>query len=102
MWKVTRKGLAAHKIRFVLTALAVIIGVAFMAGTSVLTATIQKTFDDLFANIYQGTAAVVPAPEVLSSDFGAGQRPNVPASLVDVVRKTPTVEAAVGNVSQNT
>ena len=99
MWKVTRKGLAAHKVRFVLTALAVFIGVAFMTGTSVLTATIQQTFDDLFANIYRGTDAVVRAPEVLKSDFGAGQRPNVPASLVDVVRRTPSVEAAAGNVA---
>jgi putative ABC transport system permease protein len=102
MWKVTRKGLAAHKLRFVLTALAVIIGVAFMSGTSVLTATIQRTFDDLFANIYKGTDAVVRAPQVLSSDFGSGQRPNVPASLVDVVRRTSTVAAAEGNVSSNT
>ena len=99
MWKVTRKGLAAHKLRFVLTALAVIIGVAFMSGTSVLTATIQQTFDDLFANIYKGTAAVVRSPQVLKSDFGAGQRPNVPASLVDVVRGTPNVVAAEGNIA---
>ena len=99
MWKVTRKGLAAHKVRFLLTALAVIISVAFMSGTSVLTATIQQTFDDLFANIYKGTDAVVRSPEVLKSDFGSGQRPNVPASLVDVVRQTPTVDAAAGNVA---
>ena len=99
MWKVTRKGLAAHKVRFVLTALAVIIGVAFMSGTSVLTATIQQTFDDLFANIYRGTDAVVRAPQVLESDFGTGQRPNIPAPLVDVVRRTPTVEAVAGNVT---
>src|SRR4051794_41511981 len=102
MWKVTRKGLGALKIRFVLTALAVIIGVAFMSGTSVLTATIQQTFDDLFANIYHGTDAVVRAPQVLDSDFGSGQRPNIPASLVDVVRQTPTVAAAEGNISANT
>src|SRR4051812_9311233 len=99
MWKVTRKGLAAHKIRFVLTALAVIIGVAFMSGTSVLTATIQQTFDDLFANIYRSTDAVVRAPQVLDSDFGTGQHPNVPASLVEVVKRAPSVEAADGQVT---
>ena len=99
MWKVTRKGLAAHKVRFLLTALAVLISVAFMTGTSVLTATIQQTFDDLFANIYRGTDAVVRAPQVLKSDFGSGQRPNVPTSLVDVVRRAPSVDAAAGNVS---
>src|SRR5262245_55359839 len=102
MWKVTRKGLRAHKVRFVLTALAVIIGVAFMTGTSVLSATIQKTFDDLFADIYRGTDAVVRSPEVINSDFGSGQRPNVPASLASVVTRTPTVEAAAGNVNGDT
>jgi putative ABC transport system permease protein len=102
MWKVTRKGLSAHKVRFVLTALAVILGVAFMTGTSVLSATIQKTFDDLFADIYRGTDAVVRSPEVLESDFGSGQRPNVPASLVNVVASTPGVSSASGNISGNT
>ena len=49
MFNLTRKGLWAHKVRFALTGLAVILGVAFMAGTMILTATIGKTFDDLFA-----------------------------------------------------
>ena len=98
MWKVTLKGLAAHKVRFLLTALAVILGVSFISGTLVLTATIQKTFDDLFADINRGTDAAVRAHESLKADFGSGLRPNVPASLVAVVRKTPTVDAAVGNI----
>src|SRR5262249_44954301 len=98
MWKVTRRGLAANKIRFVLTAIAVVLGVAFVSGTLVLTATIQKTFDDLFANIYKTTDAVVRAPEVLSSDFGAGQRPNVPESLLAKVQRVPGVQEAIGDV----
>ena len=40
MWKVTRKGLIANKLRFLLTAIAVILGVAFISGTFVFTATI--------------------------------------------------------------
>jgi len=98
VWKVTIKGLVAHKLRFMLTALAVILGVSFISGTLVLSATIQKTFDDLFADINRGTDAVVRAHEVLTADFGGGQRPNIPSSLVNVVSQTPTVEAAVGNV----
>ena len=98
MWKVTRKGLAANKIRFVLTAIAVILGVAFVSGTLVLTATIQKTFDDLFTNIYANTDAVVRAPERLSSDFGSGERPNVPASVLPEVQSTKGVAAAEGDV----
>ncbi len=98
MWKVTRKGLAANKIRFVLTAVAVILGVAFVSGTLVLTATIQKTFDDLFTNIYANTDAVVRAPERLSSDFGSGERPNVPATVLPEVQSTKGVAQAEGDV----
>ena len=63
-----------------------------------LTATIQKTFDDLFADIYQNTDAVVRAPERLSSDFGSGERPNVPSSLLADVQSAPGVAAAEGDV----
>jgi putative ABC transport system permease protein len=98
MWKVTRRGLAANKIRFVLTAIAVVLGVAFVSGTLVLTATIQRTFDDLFANIYKTTDAVVRSQEVLSSDFGAGQRPNVPEGLLAKVQRAPGVQEAIGDV----
>jgi putative ABC transport system permease protein len=98
MWKVTRRGLAANKLRFLLTAIAVVLGVAFVSGTLVLTATIQKTFDDLFANIYKNTDAIVRAPQVLSSDFGTGQRPNVPQSLLDQVRRADGVQQAEGDV----
>ena len=86
MWKVTRKGLAGHKLRFLLTALAVVLGVSFIAGTLVLTATIQKTFDDLFANINRGTDAAVRSSNVIKGNFGNDQRANVPESLVAVVK----------------
>jgi putative ABC transport system permease protein len=99
MWKVTRRGLMANKLRFLLTGIAVILGVAFIAGTNVLTATIQHTFDDLFADIYRNTDAVVRAKEVLESDFGEGQRPRIPESLLQEVEKTPGVSAADGNVT---
>ncbi len=99
MWRITRKEIAAHKLRFVLLSLAVILGVAFMSGTQVLTATINKSFDDLFADINRGRDAVVRAPAVLKSDFGPGdQRPRIPASVESLVRGIPGVEAAQGNV----
>src|SRR5207245_4083683 len=92
MWKLTRKGLIANKLRFLLTGIAVVLGVAFVSGTFVLTATIQKTFDDLFTNIYSHTDAVVRAHERLSSDFGAGDRPNIPVSPLGAVRKAPALK----------
>jgi putative ABC transport system permease protein len=100
MFKVTWKGLIAHKLRFVLTGIAVILGVAFISGTFVFTATIEQTFDDLIANIYRGTDAQVRGPEAFKSDQGPGNtpRPPIPASVEDIVRKAPDVEAAQGNV----
>ena len=53
MWKVTIKGLLAHKLRLALTALAIVLGVTFISGTFVLTDTLHNTFDNLFGNIYQ-------------------------------------------------
>ena len=72
MWKVTRKGLIAHKLRFVLTAIAVILGVAFISGTFVFTATIKQTFDDLIGNIYKTTDAQVRGPQQFKNSQGSG------------------------------
>ena len=53
MWRVTIKGLFARRPRLALTALSIVLGVTFIAGTFVLTDTLNKTFDTLFSNIYQ-------------------------------------------------
>src|SRR3954471_20930723 len=101
MWKVTRKGLSGHKFRFLLTGLSILLGVAFISGTFVFTATIQHTFDDLIANIYKGTDAQVRGPEAFKQDQGGPgdtPRPPIPASVEKVVAQAPGVEAVHGNV----
>jgi hypothetical protein len=60
MLKVIMHGLLARKFRLVATALAVTLGVAFMAGTLVLTDTFGQTFNDLSAGVYKGTDAGRP------------------------------------------
>ena len=83
MLRVIMHGLLARKFRLVATALAVTLGVAFMAGTLVLTDTFGKTFDDLSAGVYKGTDAVVRATAVFNGpQFTGEQRPFVNASLV--------------------
>ena len=62
---VTLKGLFGRKLRSFLTALAVVIGVAMVSGTYVLTDTFQKAFDDIFNESYAGTDAVVSGKQVL-------------------------------------
>ncbi len=99
MWKVTRKGLLAHKLRFALTALAVLLGVAFMSGTMVLTDTIRKTFDDLFTDVYAGTDAWVRSHDVLEGEFGMpDQRGRISADLLPEVEAVDGVETAEGSL----
>ena len=98
MWKVTVKGILAKKVRFLLTGIAVMLGVAFISGTLVLTATISNTFDGLFSDIYQHTDAVVRAKETFSGHFGDSGRGTIPASLLPTVRATKGVDKADGGV----
>lgn len=95
MWKVTLKGLLGHKIRFVLTALAVTLGVAFMAGTLVLTDTIKVIFDDLVTSVTDGTDAYVRSRDVIDTAFGE-QRDRVDAALLPKVREIDGVRQADG------
>src|SRR3954469_23304801 len=100
MWRVTIKNLRARKLRLLLTGIAVTLGVAFMAGTLTLTDTVQRTFDDLFGNIYENTDAVVRTKSALSSDqFGGDVHEPVPESLLPEVQAVPGVAAADGNVN---
>jgi len=99
--RVTIKGLLSHKLRFALTALAVMLGVAFMSGTLVLTDTISRTFDNLFADVNRGTDAYVRSAQSLSSGFGGParrQRGRIPASLLPEIQSVPGAAAAEGNL----
>ena len=91
MWRVTLRGLVAHKVRYALTALAVLLGVAFMAGTFVFTDTIKHTFDGLFNDVYRNTSAVVRAkqPFTPGANF-SNQRRLIDADLVTKVWQVPS------------
>src|ERR687897_192304 len=99
MARLTIKGLLAHKLRFLLTALAVMLGVAFMSGTMVLTDTISRTFDNLFADVNRGTDAFVRSRESLTSSFGGDrQRGRIPASLLPEIESVDGAAKAEGNL----
>jgi putative ABC transport system permease protein len=103
MWRVTVKGLLAHKVRLGLTALSIVLGVAFVAGTFILTDTMGRAFDDLFRTVNKGVAVEVSgAPKFESSGFdseAAGSAERVPASLMDTIRGVDGVRAAEGSLT---
>jgi putative ABC transport system permease protein len=95
---VALKGLAARKLRALLTAFAVVIGVAMVAGTFMLTDTLQKSFSGLFTESTANTDAVVSGKEVVKNST-SGSGVTIPASLLTKVRALPEVGAAVGEVN---
>jgi putative ABC transport system permease protein len=98
MLKTTISGLLARKLRLFATAFAVLLGVAFMAGTFVLTDTIQKSFHDLFGSVYVHTDAVVRGPAAAGTSGLQAQRPPVDAATLATVNGVAGVRAAEGNV----
>jgi putative ABC transport system permease protein len=98
MWKVTIKGLLAHKLRLGLTALAIVLGVTFISGTFVLTDTLHNTFTELFGNIYSKIDFQVRGVAQLGSG-GNAVRNGLPESLLGTVRGVPGVSAAEGQVT---
>jgi putative ABC transport system permease protein len=94
MWSITAKGVLAHRRRYSLTALAVLLGVAFIVGTLVLTDTMNASFDGLYRQIFQGTSAVIRARQPFSPGVTfASQRDRLDASLAATVRQVPGVKA---------
>jgi putative ABC transport system permease protein len=90
------KSLWARKARGLATTLAVVIGVAFVAGSYVLTDTIFAAFDEIFGESLKGTSVVVTAENPVKQENG--EVPTVSASLLPRVQRTPGVRLAAGAI----
>ena len=75
MLKVTLRGLLSHKFRLVLTVVAVMVSVAFMCGTQILTATISTSFDKVFDDVYKNIDVVVRSSNEVDTGFGKLRSP---------------------------
>jgi putative ABC transport system permease protein len=94
--KVALRGIGARKLRALTTWLAIFLGVALVAGTYVLTDTINKSFEEIFTESLKGTdVAITSRQDVQTQD---DMPPAFPARLLDRVRTVDGVEAAAGSV----
>jgi putative ABC transport system permease protein len=100
MIKVALKGLAGRKVRALLTALAVVIGISMVSGTYILTDTMQKSFTGLFTASYEKTDAVISGKEIVKNST-SGSTEKIPAALLTKVQALSEVGAAGGLVSPN-
>jgi len=100
MLKAALRSVLAHKVRLLLTALSVVLGVGFMAGTYVLTDTMTSAFNDL---IETGTAKVdlvVRSANAFQAQTngGADEREPLPESVLSDIQAVDGVREAVGDV----
>ncbi|HEY3207695.1 MAG TPA: ABC transporter permease, partial [Gaiellaceae bacterium] len=96
MTAVALKGLAARRLRAVLTALAIVLGVAMVSGSFVLTDTISRAFDTIFTSSYSHTDAVVSGKKLV--DYSNSGNATVSPALLNRIKRMPEVEAAAGSL----
>jgi len=93
------RGLGARKLRTALTALAVVLGVAMIAGTYVLTDTIDEAFSEVFQTASEGVDVSVTGAR--PAGFGSGQAPPpIEESLLQRVQDVDGVRVAEAGVFQ--
>ena len=96
MRRLALRGLAARKLRAFTTGLAIFLGVALVAGTYVLTDTINASFADIFSESLKGTDVVVTPRETVEQQDR--EAPAFPASYLNRVRDVNGVEDAAGAI----
>jgi putative ABC transport system permease protein len=95
MWKATIRGLFARKVRLALTAMAILLGVAFVSATYVLTDSVKRSFESVFAQTLTGVDLRVGGASALNSSSSAGR---ISESVTDQVAAVAGVRTAQGFV----
>jgi putative ABC transport system permease protein len=93
------KGLLGRKLRTALTAFAIVLGVAMVSGTFVLTDSIDSAFDSIFTDVRKGSTAVITGKSAFDLSEGSGStEPTFDESLLPTVRGVEGVARAEGSV----
>lgn len=96
MLSLTFKNLWARKWRSTMTAVAVVFGIALVAGTYVLTDTTTQAFDEIFVKSNEGTDVAITARSEVDQEDGS--TPALPAGYLKRVKRVDGVELAAGTV----
>jgi len=100
MTRVALRGILGRKLRTLLTAVAIVLGVALVAGTLILTDSISRAFDTIFTDSRQGSSVVISGKSAFNLSDGSGAAaPSFSESLLQKVREQPDVAAAEGSVT---
>jgi putative ABC transport system permease protein len=95
MVSLSLRGLVSRKLRTALTALAIVIGVGFVAGTYLLTDSMNKAFDNVFATANAKIDVTVTPKE----QFDNANKVPLSADVLRDVQRVPGVAVAYGSVS---
>src|SRR3954453_6120907 len=98
MITVALRGLLGRKLRATLTAFAIVLGVAMVSGSFVLTDTIQKSFDGSYSDTYKNADVVVSSRSALSSSTETASAPGFSDDLLQRVKSLPDVAGTFGSV----
>jgi putative ABC transport system permease protein len=97
MLSLVLRGFMQRKLRVLLTGIAIALGVALMAGTYVLTDTINRSFATIFQTANKGKDVVVTPTQALGRNTRSQTSP-VTDQLLAQVRATPGVAEAAGTI----
>jgi putative ABC transport system permease protein len=97
MIAVTLRGLVGRKLRAALTAFAIVLGVAMVSGSFILTDTIGRSFDRIFNDSFENADVVVSSKEATSAT-GPAEAPPFPDTVLNEVERLPSVSATLPTV----
>jgi putative ABC transport system permease protein len=98
VFRLTFRNVWDHKVRFLLTTFAVVIGVGFVVGSFVVSNSLRGSVDQLFAEVTEGIDVAVRAETELEANNAPAPRGRIPESLLRVVQEVDGVEVAEKSV----
>jgi len=98
MIRATFTSLLSHKLRLLLSAMAVVLGVMSVAGAFVLTNTLSRSYKAMFSTAYESIDVSVSAPPKVDTGYYSAPT-TIPATVLDQLRAVPGAANVTGAVS---